>query len=202
MNDRQIYITDSGPGSEPVTLSEVQAHLGLTLTGSPASHSDDDRISNFLIPTARQMVEAYTSRALVSRTFTQYFGRWPAGSEFRLARAPLSSVTSIAYIATAGGTYSTVSTDVYEVDTVATPGRVHLKANQEWPTPDAIQNAVKVTYVAGYGAATDIPQAIRCAMFWLIAHLYENAEATSTLAIQEIPWGVRSLLAPYRVFQL
>jgi len=40
---------------------------------------------------------------------------------------------------------------------------------------------VKVNYVAGYGAATAVPQTIKQAMLMLIAHWFENREAVGTV---------------------
>lgn len=43
-----------------------------------------------------------------------------------------------------------------------------------------------------------IPPPIRHAALLLIGHFYENREATSDRTLTELPFAVRSLIAPYR----
>jgi len=46
----------------------------------------------------------------------------------------------------------------------------------------------------------DVPAAVREAVRQLAAHLYENREATSYGTVSEIPFGVTSLLSPFRTW--
>lgn len=98
------------------------------------------------------------------------------------------------YIAYVAG-LETVSTDVYFVDTTSLPGRVGLAYGQDWPT-DATAGigAVQVNYVAGYGAASAVPQTIKHAMLLLIGHWYVNREAVGP-SMSAAPMAVDSLLA-------
>lgn len=88
----------------------------------------------------------------------------------------------------------TVSTDVYYVDTTSLPGRVGLAYEQEWPTDVTTGiGAVQVNYVAGYGAASAVPETIKQAMLLLIGHWYTNREAVGP-SMSAAPMAVDSLL--------
>jgi hypothetical protein len=97
------------------------------------------------------------------------------------------------YIAYVAG-LETVDTDVYFVDTTSLPGRVGLAYEQEWPTDvTAGIGAVQVNYVAGYGAASAVPQTIKHAILLLIGHWYVNREAVGP-SMSDVPMAVSSLL--------
>jgi len=91
----------------------------------------------------------------------------------------------------------------YFFDTKSEPGRIYLAYGKSWPG-DTLRPAsgVCVTYIAGYGAASDVPKKIKQAMLLLIGHLYENREAVQTtgLNIAEVPLGVGAILWQDRSF--
>lgn len=77
--------------------------------------------------------------------------------------------------------------------------------NNSWPTLDNnITNTVKIRYVAGYGVASDypnaplLPNAAKIAILLTLAHLYSFREATSEKPLHEIPLGAQSFLRPIR----
>jgi uncharacterized phiE125 gp8 family phage protein len=58
-------------------------------------------------------------------------------------------------------------------------------------------NAVEVIYSAGYGASsTNVPKAIKQAMYLIIGHLYENREQVGDIRY-ELPFGCNFLLSTY-----
>jgi len=185
----------SAPATEPISSTEAKLHLRVDVT-------DDDTLITALITAARQLVEEETWRALVTQTWDYVADDWPAGDAIRLPRPPIQSVTSITYLDDAGAT-QTMAAANYIVDTYQ--GRVVLAEGAEWPDGELYPaSAVRVRYVAGYGAASTVPAPIKAAMLLLVGHLYENREAVASgagVASAELPLGVRALLAPYRAWR-
>lgn len=178
------------PTTEPLTIDEAKAHLRV-------AHTYDDLAIKALITAARKYCETVTKRALVTQTLRLTRDTFPVACEewtFRLPRPPLASVTNIQYTDADGNT-DTVDSASYVVDATSIPGRVALADGYDWPT-DAIEQiaAVRVNYVAGYGAASAVPQTIKQAMLLLIGHWYVNREAVASVG-GEVPMAVTSLLA-------
>ena len=85
----------------------------------------------------------------------------------------------------------------YIVDTAREPGRIVLKTSAQWPVNLRAAEAIRIDYVAGYGAsASDVPQAIRDAIRMIVAHWYEHREAG------DLPQGAARGLESYRVRQI
>lgn len=101
---------------------------------------------------------------------------------------PLVSVTSVTYPDTAGTT-QTVSASVYSVYTDGHPGRIAPAYGKTWPASRTQPEAVKVTFVAGYAAAADIPQRVRQAIRIMVRHWYDNPDGE-----REVPDAARNLL--------
>lgn len=183
---RLKLITD--PAEEPVSLTEAKAHLRVDI-------DDDDTFIASLITAAREYVEGAAHRAFVTQTWRLNLDEWPGDDEIELPRPPLQSVTSITY-KDSDGTTTTWSSSEYEVDTDSEPGRVKLAYGYSWPSATlAATNPIKITFVAGYGDAEDVPQKWKQAILLLLGHWYENREATIAGTIQRsIPLAVDSLI--------
>ena len=187
---RYTLTQTTAPSIEPITLTEAKAHLRI-------DSSTEDALISGLIAAARRMAEAYTQRQLITATYTMKMDDFPYGEGvIYIPRTPLGSVTSITYV-DANGSTQTLSTDVYEVLKNDVNACAVLKPGQLWPSVRTEKyEAVTVTFTAGYGSATtDIPAAVRSAMYLIIGNLFENREGvvigtnSSTL-----PMGVTSLL--------
>lgn len=187
----------TGPLEEPVSVAEAKAHLRVDT-------AEDDTLIGFLITAAREHVEAHCRRALITQTWDLFLDRWPRGGEIVLPRARLVSVTSVQYHDEDGGT-SVFSAANYAVDAAGEPGRVRLQAGASWPSVGLRPvNGVQVRFVAGYGAATAVPRGIRQAVLLLVGALYENREeviVAQGVSIGVLPFGVKALLAPHRVYR-
>lgn len=178
------------PAEEPVTIDEARAQCRV-------DGDDEDTLIDGYITTARIWVEGFANRALISRTLEWVLDAFPCSGTIELPLPPLGSVTSLKYT-DAAGVESTFSADNYLVDADGVPGRLALRTGYTWPavTLQAIAG-VRVRFVAGYGAAADVPRHFRQAILLLVGHYYENREevqAGSGIAITQIPMGVRSLL--------
>lgn len=191
------YVIATAPAIEPMTTAEAKTHVRVDI-------SADDSYIDTLVKAAREFVEQYTRRALITQTWDLWLDEFPDGDELLLGYAPLQSVTHVKYVDSDGATATMTATD-YVVDPYNEPGKVVLKGSANWPTTTLrAVNGVNVRFVAGYGtASTSIPQPILHAMKLLVGHWYENREQVIiTGAVpKEIPFAVQSLLTPYRVLR-
>ena len=191
------------PEVEPVTLEEAKAHLRLD------SDADDAYVSA-LVTAARERVELFLRRALITQVFEYTLDGFPASpariyatSVIDLPRPPLQSVESIKYIDTAGNV-QTIAPEDYVADASSNEiGRVALAWNRFWPITRCSINSVIIQFTAGYGdAGEDVPQAIRQGILIEVSNLYENREdvvvgqAISMLSLSE------RLLWPYRALSV
>lgn len=176
----------TAPVTEPVTATEVKTHLRI-------DGSTEDTYLGTLIAAAREYCEMFQNRAFVSQTWQLTLDTWPV-FPFKLPMPPLVSVTRIDYhdIADVETTWAASN---YFVDTDSEPGRVGLAYGVVLPTTTLRSlNAIKIQYVAGYGAAVDVPLRTKQAILLLIGHMYENRETVSPVDLKEIPFAVSSLL--------
>jgi uncharacterized phiE125 gp8 family phage protein len=185
----------TAPAGEPVTVEEARSHCRI-------DGNQDDEILFALSKAAREYAEAYTGRSFVNTTWELKVDQFPL--YFQLPKAPLVSVTSITYIDIQGNT-QTLPANTYQVvndaGPFAQPGKIFQAYNETWPSSRGYINDVRIRYVAGYGAPTDVPPAIKAAIKLMIAHLYENREATLTgTIVTEFPLGFTALLSPFKVF--
>lgn len=190
------------PAEEPVSLAEAKAHLRV-------DHAAEDALITSLIAAARQLLEQKIDQAIVARTLRQTmrgFDAKPAardGDRIRLYLPPLISVSSVRYRDEAG-TVQTLAPSGYVVDAAGTsgPGWIEPAPGVSWPSTQDHPAAVEIEYVAGYGAASAVPEMIKAACKLIVGHLYLNREAvvTGTIAT-ELPLGIQdfvnSLRTPY-----
>ena len=132
----------TGPAVEPLTVAEAKLHLRVDI-------SDDDAYIGTLITAAREWVENYLDRTLITTQLILRAAEFPT-EELELPRPPMvASGTATAVVITytlADTTTATLSTALYRVDRTTTPGNVAPIINGTWPS-DVIEaaNAVAVT---------------------------------------------------------
>lgn len=199
MNVRGLKVY-AEPSAEPVTTAEIKAQLAITT----AVTTHDARIAN-LAKAARQAVEKRIRRTIINTTLDLYLDHFPRNPhcEYRkhhkameLLRPPVSSVTSVTYINTAG--VDTAFTH-YVTDLVSLVPRIVPAYGYDWPYTQDIINAVKIRYVAGYGAAAaNVPEPIRQAIIMLVIDLFEHPEANVEISLNENK-SMGFLLNPYTV---
>ena len=185
---------------EPVTLAQAKKQCRVTFT------TDDDYLA-LLITAARERCEGEIDRAFLTSTWDYSVERFPLVENddtlWRFVQNPIiipkgrvSSVTSVSYVTLDGTTTTLVQGTNYMART-GDPGAVYPYPNTYvWPTPRSQLDAVTVRFVAGYGATADsVPSAVKLAVLMYVAHLYNNREATTNVAMSEVPMGVGNLLA-------
>ena len=193
-------VRQTQPAVEPVTLAEAKAHLRVDT-------ADDDTYITGLVRAAREWVEQYLDRTLVHTQWVMRFDKFPPDGtlDIELPRPPMvasGTATAVALTFTyENGDTATYSTESFRVDRASTPGAVKTNYGQTWPPHRQDDNAISVTWWAGYGASgNDVPAAIRHAILMLCSHWYETRGATvATGAVpQDVPFGVMSLLDSVR----
>lgn len=191
---RQSTAVVSAPATEPVSTAEAKLHLKMD------DVTADDSLIAALVTAAREYIEGATARALVTQTLRTKIDGFPASDDaIRLPRAPVQSVSSVTYLDSDGAT-QTMSASDYVALLDLEPAEVALAADASWPTTSEQRGAVTVTYVAGYGAAGVVPQAIKQAILLLVGHWYANREAVAPgQGVSEIPMGAQALISMYAV---
>ena len=186
----------TAPAVEPVTVAEAKAHLRVDT-------SDDDTYIGTLVTAAREWVEAYLDRTLVNTQWRLRLHRFPTDSQYPidLPRPPVVSsgtatAVTITYTAETGGT-ATRSTAQFRVQRFETPGRVTTVYGGTWPAGMEDNDAVVVTWWAGYGATgASVPAAIRHAILLLVGFWFENRSTVVVGSISKpLEFAVESLLS-------
>lgn len=178
----------TAPSVEPVTLAEakLQCKVDADLTA-------DDALIDGLIAAVREQAEHEIGGALVTQTWERTLDAFPvAGGAIELGMPPVQSITSVKYLDAAGAEQTLVNT-AYTLDAVAAPGWVLPAAGTDWPATGDYANAVRVRFVAGYGAAAAVPAAVKAWMLLHIAEWYANREAGSDKAREPLPHAARLL---------
>ena len=186
-NQLMIVKSVTLPSEEPVSLDEARAHLRL-------ESGEDDYLSD-LIAAARRHCESFQGRAYVTQTWDLYLDAFPGGC-IKVPLPPLQSVTFIKYKDSCG-VLQTLGTYDYVVDAYSEPGLIFLAYGKSWPSTYPEANAVQIRFVAGYGAASDVPPEIKQAILLKIADLYENRGDEQAGTRMED--AVESLLWPDRI---
>ena len=182
------------PTSEPVTPAEAKASPSFRVVGST-----DDADITVLVKAAREMAEAITRRALITQTLELVLDGFPTGG-IELYCPPIQSVTSIKYIDT-DGAEQTLDPLLYSVDDDSEPGLIVPTYGETWPATRDEVNAVRVRYVAGYGAAADVPAAIKTWIKMRAGTLYDNPQGIVVgQTVMNVPRDfIDGLLDPFRV---
>ena len=156
----------AAPTSEPVTTSEVK-------TAGRIDTTEFDTLIDELTTGARKTLEVKTHRTFITTTYEMYLDRWYAVIE--LMRPPVQSVGSVEY-KDSDGNWTTVSSSDYFVDTYADPPTV--TPLDFWPTIQELdeRNRVRITYDAGYGTASDVPEQIKAAIKAIVIDMFEHPE--------------------------
>lgn len=181
VTSRKIYRTIAG-GSTYLLLATIADNTTTTYTDNiadaslgaeaPSTNSTGDPLLNILIAAARQNAEIRLKRYLITQTIDLYMDCFPY---WEMALTPLQSVSAITYVDNDGVTQTITASD-YLVDAVSAPARITPAYGKVWPTPRNQNNAVKIRFIAGYGAAPAVPQNIKNWMLMRIKQLYDQRD--------------------------
>lgn len=183
------------PVLEPVTLAEARLHCRVT-------HTSEDALITGLITAARENVEQYLRRALVTQTLEYKIPKF--SERIYLPRPQLQYVVSVKYLDVDAAEQTLAST--YWVAHAPTEGAGYLQRSplSIWPATALRDDSVRIRYVAGYpdtaspsSGSGGVPKSIKQAILLYIGDLWENREAQAETLLTENR-TVLALLAPYR----
>jgi uncharacterized phiE125 gp8 family phage protein len=192
----------TAPSVEPLTWAEVKAFLRLD---SDAEQS----LGNTFIMTARQLVENYTGRALISQRWRMSLDAWPRPVQQSsysttacvvnmftqrvfLPKIPVLAVESVKVFA-ANGTSVTIPATAYSVDLIS--GKLAFLESAVLVDPSKSVGGIEIDFSAGYGtSASSIPMPLKQAMLVLVALSFEERIPEQAM----FPAAVAALLKPYR----
>jgi uncharacterized phiE125 gp8 family phage protein len=173
---------DTEPTVEPISIDEAKLHLRLDT--SPVSDHPDDPLITALIKASRRWCEKFQNRHYITQTWSLYLDRFPKEDYIKIPSPPLQSIVALEY-KDSSGALQTVSfldpsgtalmeTDDFIVDETVEPGRLCLKNGKAWPTALLEAKAIRIQFVSGYGAAEDVPDETKTAIYLKLSDLYEN----------------------------
>ena len=175
------------PAEQPVSLEEAKAHLRV-------DSDEDDTLIGSLIAAAVGHLDGATGilgRCLVTQEWALDLDAFP--ETIVLPLAPVVSVDAVKYLDD-DGEQQTLASSGY----VVSAGRIEAAPDTDWPSTQARNGAVTIEFTAGYGAATDVPPALKAAILLLIGNWYENRETVNVGNIaSELPFTVQALTTPY-----
>lgn len=186
----------TAPLKLPVTVEEVRDYLN-------RQDDDKDELIERLIRAATAYYDGFTDgilgHALITQTWEYVSNEFPSGDEIKLARPPIQSVTSVKYDGTSADDV-TFSPGSYTVDLTRSWAYVVLNSSESWPsTKDAI-NAVRVRFVAGYGAEPEnVPENIRTGILFRVEQLLGGLTPEEMTAFEKTE---TTLIAPSRRLSL
>lgn len=184
--NRFIYKRKTDAATEPVSRAEAKLYLRLD------SSAEDTQIDSF-IKTARTWVEQYTNKSLITQTWELILDYLQ--DEIPLKYAPVQSITSVK-------TYdddniaSTVTNTYYRLDTYS--GKIFRNTNYYYSDYEQRENgAVLIEYIAGYGAAANVPDVFKSAILHIVSNLYNKRDCEESGNDD----CIIKMLAPYREFK-
>ncbi|QPM89378.1 head-tail connector protein [Pseudooceanicola algae] len=177
---RLTSIQTSDPLAELITLAQAQARL------RRGDGEDDGTIELVIVAALSQLdgVDGILGRALVSQGWADQLSGFPIGDRLPIVLAPVISVDSVTYF-DADNVEQVLSPSAYALGHDCSGAYLRLDPNWSWPSTYDRDDAVTLSYAAGYGpAATDVPAAIRLAALDLVEHWYEPGVRVNT---DEVP---------------
>ena len=196
------------PAGEPISLAEAKQHLRV-------DGGDDDLLIGSLITAARQAAETITGRQLMTARWKLVLDAFPgpllmhagSGSSFSLpahaillAKCPVQSVVSVEYLDMNGTTQVLPASD-YVLDAACEPARLSPVFGKTWPPTLPQIGAVTVTFDAGYGSASEVPEGLKSWIKLRVGSLYGHREEMAVLSrgrIDPLPF-VDGLLDGFKV---
>lgn len=172
--------------ASPIPLADARQHLRVT-------GADEDMLIAQLLAASIGAISERTGRSLSAETWALSLPN--ASGDIDLPYPPVQSITSITYFDASDQAQSATLSDFYlfSGDDRAT---LRPKSGKAWPSTSTREDAITITYVAGY---TNIPAPLRAAVLLNLAHLFENREAVAVgLSVAEFPLSVESLVNLYR----
>jgi uncharacterized phiE125 gp8 family phage protein len=183
------YDVETAPTEEPVSLAEMKLFARIDI-------DDDDALISALISAARTTVEEQTGRTLASTTRNAWLDCVPSRYKYALSYRPIISVEHIMSIDEDGTEEEVDSGDII-LD--GANGIVAVDSTANPITSTRSFNAFNIQYIAGYGAAADVPEWAKLAVKMIAAHWYEHRESHQEESIKNVPYTAQLLIDQHKV---
>jgi uncharacterized phiE125 gp8 family phage protein len=171
-----------------VTVEQAKEHVRVL-------NGDLDEYISALIEAATDYCERVAGRPLrVSYTVTQKYCQWPC-SPVGFDRQPVTAVSGVTYN-DASDVSTTLATSNYRLHK-STEAASYLEFDSDFtrPTLSVRDDAVTITYTAGYETIAAVPASAKHAIKLLIGHWFEHGEAVNIGNITtEVPMATAALL--------
>ena len=190
IKEQRTYQVVTPASTYPVSLTEAKLHLKVDIT------TDDALITN-LIVAATQVSEEYTNRFFINTVINQTCTTFLDLKQ--LYKSKVVSVTHVKYY-DSDNTLQTLASSNYVVNNQFEPAQINLVVDGSFPDIADRIDAVECKYTVGYGAASDVPNAIKQAILLTIGNWYANRESVIIGRItSELPQSALWLLNTYKV---
>jgi uncharacterized phiE125 gp8 family phage protein len=174
----------------PISLAEAKVHLREDL-------GDQDDYIRGLVRSAAAMVEDYCG--MVVGPARQLLLTWPTfGERLIITRRPLISVDLLEYDAI-DGTETSLDPETWRVREFLGRPTLVPAPGFDWPPLWPRYGTVRLTLTAGFASRDQVPANLKQAVLELVALWFANREAANVgNIVQEMPFGVKALLGPYK----
>lgn len=152
--------------------------------------SDHDALLTEYEKVAVERIQNESRRQFITATWKMYLSCFP--DVITIRKCPVSSITQIRYVDT-DGDWATLDTSVYEPFLTREPAEIRLAYNQTWPLIRQKEQAVEVTFVAGYGTADDVPEIAKHAVKLIVQDAFYGCDGNSMAIdslISQLSWGM------------
>jgi uncharacterized phiE125 gp8 family phage protein len=189
------------PAAVPVSLAEVKAQCRV-------DDASEDPLLVGYIRSATDYVEQHSGLRLIAQEWEYSVDAFPQHCGWiRLPLAPLFALTSIVYLDTQGVAQPLpVTTYLIKGLGSVQPARLILAPNQQWPSTWRQPGSVMIRAQYGWADHNGVPEALRQAVGMLAAYWYAQREAAAIGPdygpVSDVPYGVKALLEPYRVWSV
>lgn len=171
-------------GETILPLADAKVHLNLT---------EDDTFHEPAIEAARKdaigWLEGYSEQSLQERDFLWTLDQFT--SRMRLPIGPVASdgVVSVEYYDS-----EAVDTTVDAADYVVGGGILAAASGSSWPYANGDPGGVRITFMAGYAAAEDIPFNLMAALKLALTAFFQNRSAPDLSGAMRLADQVRPVL--------
>lgn len=193
----------TAPTVMPVSLNEMKDHLKVL----PDDTEEDALIAGLLRAAVDHLdgEKGILGRALCTQTWDLKLDCFHEA--IRIPLPPIQSIDTVTYVDAAGATQTLASSEYTLINNGKRPSTLIPAYLKSWPTTRMAPQAVTIRFTAGYldsnspaDTRNGVPQAIKHAIMFLVAHWYENRSAVEAgVTIAEVPFTVDALLASHRV---
>lgn len=181
-----------------LTLSEITQQLNLF-----DDESQDTYLKSLELAT-RMAIEDYIGAAIYPTTYKVYytnFGLYNTAVYLDLPEVAISAFNTVGvtinllqYYSTSNVTPVTIASTSYSYDPTGNRVIVNTIPNT---LNQQVANPIVLTYTQNSGFLSTYP-VIKQAALMLLTHLYNNRSNTSDTMLREVPFGVATLLRPYK----